>query len=141
MDDALESAPLWFMLLYSELWELVRDREAWRAAIHGVTKSRTQLSDWSDLIWFDQDIKCSTSIQFSSVTQSCPIVCDPMDCSTPGFPVHHQLPEPTQTHVHWAGDAIQPFHPLSSPSPPAFNLVSLYSLHIFIFQLVKIFKY
>ena len=59
---------------------------------------------------------------FSSVAQSCPTLCDPMDCSTPGFPVHHQLPEFTQTHAHWVGDAIQPSHPLSSPSPPAFNL-------------------
>ena len=62
-------------------------------------------------------------IQFSSVAQSCPTVCDPMDCSTPGLPVHHQLPpEFTQTHVHWVRDAIQPSHPLSSPSPPTFNL-------------------
>ena len=60
--------------------------------------------------------------QFSSVTPSCPTLCDPMDCSTPGFPVHHQLPELAQTHVHWVSDAIQPSHPLSSPSPPAFNL-------------------
>jgi len=60
--------------------------------------------------------------QFSSVTQSCPTLCDPTDCSTPGLPVHHQLPEPTQTHVHWVGDAIQPSHPLLSPSPPTFNL-------------------
>ena len=59
---------------------------------------------------------------FSSVAQSCPTLCDPMDCSTPGLPVHHQLPEFTQTHVHWVGDVIQPSHPLSSPSPPAFNL-------------------
>ena len=58
----------------------------------------------------------------SSVTQSCLTLCDPMDCSTPGLPVHHQLPESTQTHVHWVGDAIQPTHPLSSPSPPALNL-------------------
>ena len=57
----------------------------------------------------------------SPVTQSCPTLCNPMDRSTPGFPVHHQLPEPTQTHVHHVGDAIQPSHPLSSPSP-AFNL-------------------
>ena len=49
-------------------------------------------------------------------------LCDSMDCSTPGLPVHHQLPEFTQTHVHWVGDAIQPSHPLSSPSPPTFNL-------------------
>ena len=63
-----------------------------------------------------------TSVQFNSVTQSCPTLCDPMNCSTPGLPVHHQLPESTQTHVHWVGDAIQPSHPLSSPSPPALNL-------------------
>ena len=61
-------------------------------------------------------------VQFSSVAQLCPTLCDPMDCSTPGFPVHHQLPGFTQTHVHWVGDAIQPSHPLSSPSPPTFNL-------------------
>ena len=60
--------------------------------------------------------------QFSSVTQSCPTLCDPMDCSMPGLPVHHQLLEFTQTHVHWVGDAIQPSHPLSSPSPLASNL-------------------
>ena len=58
----------------------------------------------------------------SSVAQSCPTLWDPMDCSMPGFPVQHELPELTQTHVHWVGDAIQPFHPLLSPSPPAFNL-------------------
>ena len=62
------------------------------------------------------------SVQFSSVAQSCLTLCDPMDRSTPGFPVHHQLLELTQTHVHPVGDAIQPSHPLSSPSPPAFNL-------------------
>ena len=60
--------------------------------------------------------------QFSSVAQSCPTLCDPMDCSTPGFPVHQQLLELTQTHVHWVGDAIQSSHPLSSPSPPNFSL-------------------
>ena len=60
-------------------------------------------------------------LQFSSVAQSCPILCDPMNCSTPGLPVHHQLPEFTQIHVHGVGDAIQPSHPLSSPSPPAPN--------------------
>ena len=61
-------------------------------------------------------------MEFSSVTQLCPTLCDPVDNSMPGFPVHHQLPELTQTHVHQVGDAIQPSHPLSSPSPPAFNL-------------------
>ena len=60
--------------------------------------------------------------QFSSVTQSCPTLCDHIDCSTPGFPVHHQLLELTQTHVHRVGKAIQSSHALSSPSSPAFNL-------------------
>ena len=60
------------------------------------------------------------SVQFS--LQSCPTLCDPMDCSTPGLPVHHQLPELAQTHVDQVNDAIQPPHPLSSPSPPTFNL-------------------
>ena len=60
-------------------------------------------------------------VSFSSVTQSCPTLCNPMNRSTPGLPVHHQLPEFTQTHVHRVGDAIQPSHPLSSPSPPAPN--------------------
>ena len=60
--------------------------------------------------------------QFSSVTQSCLTLWDPMNHSMPGLPVHHQLPEFTQTHIHWVSDAIQPSHPLSSPSPPAPNL-------------------
>ena len=72
-------------------------------------------------------------VQFSSVTQSCPTLCDPMNHSVPGLPVHHQLPEFTQTHVHRVGDAIQPSHPLSSPSPPALNL----SQHRGLFQWVS----
>ena len=76
----------------------------------------TSLS-WSLLRTFFSD-----SVQFSSIAQSCPTLCDPIDGRMPGLPVHHQLLEFTQTHVHWAGDAIQPSHPLSSPSPPAFNL-------------------
>ena len=60
--------------------------------------------------------------QFSSAAQLCPTLCDPMDCNTLGFPVHHQLLELAQTLVHWVSDAIQPFHPLSSPSLPVFNL-------------------
>ena len=71
-------------------------------------------------------------VQFSSVAQMYLTLCDPMDCSTPGFPVHHQLPELTQTHVHYISDAIQPSHPLSSPSP-AFNL----SQHQGLFQRVS----
>ena len=62
------------------------------------------------------------NVQFSSVTQSCPTICDPVDRCMPGFPVHHQLPELTQTHVHRVSEAIQPSQPLSSPSLPTFNL-------------------
>ena len=74
----------------------------------------------------------SQTSQFSSGPQSCLTLCDPMDCSTPGFPVHHQLPELAQTHVHWVGDDIQPSHPLSSPYP-AFNL----SQHHGLFQWIS----
>ena len=73
-------------------------------------------------LWSNSHLCTWLSAQCSSVTQSCPTLCNPMDCSTPGFPVHHQLQELVQTHVHRVGDAIQPSHPLSSPSPPAFNL-------------------
>ena len=96
-----------------------RDRGAWRAAVYGVAQSRTRLkrlggsSSSSSRDW--------SVGQFSSVAQSCPTLCDPMNRSMPGLPVHHQLPELTQTHVHRVGDAIQPSHPLSSPSPPAPN--------------------
>ena len=73
-----------------------------------------------------QKIKTTiSSVQFSSVAQSCPTLCDLMNHSMPGLPVHHQLPEFTQNHVHQVGDAIQPSHPLSSPSPPAFWYISL----------------
>ena len=71
-------------------------------------------------------------ILFTSATQSCPTLCSLIDCRTPGFSVHHQLPDLTQTHMHWISDAIQPSHPLSSPSLPAFNL----SQHQGLFQWV-----
>ena len=82
----------------------------WQAIVHVVTESNAiyQLS--------------THGYMFSSVVQSCPTLCDPMNHSTPGLPVHHHLPESTQTHVHWVSDAIQPSHLLLSPSSPAFNL-------------------
>ena len=72
-------------------------------------------------------------VQFCSVARSCPTLCDPMDCGTPGFPVHHQLPKLIQTHVYHVRDAIQSSHPLWSPSPPAFHL----SYHQGLFQWVS----
>ena len=79
------------------------------------------------LLHWQVDSLPSVPPQFSSVTWSCPALCDPVDCSTPGLPVHHQLPEPIQTHVPRISDAIQPSHPLSFPSP-AFNLSQLQGL-------------
>ena len=84
-------------------------------------KNWTQVSYIVDGFFTVWAIREAHSVQFSSVAQSCLTLCIPMDCSMPGFPVHHQLPEFTQTHVHRVSDAIQPSHPLSSPSPPAFN--------------------
>ena len=126
-----------------------RDRGAWWTPVHGVAESLTQnfllyAGTWK-LAWMEvRDITrvtwnmvlvflflsflsrglvtiFSSSSKFSSVAQLCPILCDPMDCSMPGLPVHHQLPELVEIHVHRVNDAIQPSHPLSSPSP-AFNL-------------------
>ena len=84
------------------------DRGAWWATVHWVTKSWTRLSDF-------------TSLHFTSVAQSCLTLCDPMNRSMPGLPIHHQLPEFTHTHVHRVSDATQASHPPSSPSPPAPN--------------------
>ena len=97
----------------------------------------SHLLHWSDFRIEETEIQwkersCYRS-QFSSVAQLCPALCNPMDCSTAGFPVQHQLLELVQTHIHWVGDAIQPSHPLWSPSPPAFNL----SQHQGLFQWVS----
>ena len=95
-----------------------------------VLKFPTNLS--SSLLFFkDTSLLHHQEFYLKSV-QSCLTLCDPMNCSTPGLPVHHQLPEFTQTHVDWIGDTIQPSHPLSPPSPPIFNL----SQHQGLFQWV-----
>ena len=129
----------------SKLWEMVEDSGAWHATLHGVAKSKAQLGDCTTTAIMSQvlhihyltkypqiykvhninpmyhlQIKAQL-VQFSSVAQSCLTLCNPINQSTPVLPVHHQLPEFTQTHVHRVGDAIQPAQPLSSPSPPAPN--------------------
>ena len=80
------------------------------------------------MLLFNTPFKTSqVSVQSSSVTQLCPTLCNPMNRSVPGLPVHHQLPEFTQTHIHRVSDAIQPSHPLSSPSPPAPPSIRVFS--------------
>ena len=113
----------------SKLREIMKDREAWRDTVRGVAKSWIQLSEQQLALffffffyWSIVDLQCCyllLSVQFSSVAQLCPTLCDSINHSTPGLPVHHQLPEFTQTHVHRVGDAIQPSHPPLSTSPPA----------------------
>ena len=94
--------------------------------VHGLLQGR--ILEWLVISFF-------RDVQFSSVPQSCLTLCDPMDCSIPGLPVHNQLPKLTQTHVHWVGDVIQPSHPLSPPSPPAFNLSQPWVAKVLEFQL------
>ena len=125
---------------YGQLWQsswnwssVVWPESPWLSWILIVFSSRvhlfpflcSQFSDlWQPVSWLQPGhhvLNFFRLVQFSSVAQSCPTLCDPMNRSTPGLPVHHQLLEFTQTHAHQVGDAIQPSHPLSSPSPPAPN--------------------
>ena len=138
-------------LQYSCLENSMDRRRAWWATVHGITKSWAWLSTHTHALYIsvissrefcfylsqqlkfvflkkqsDTSVKINTlalecSVQFSSLAQLCPTLCNPMNCSMPGLPVRHQLPEFTQTHAHQVGDAIQPSHPLSSLSPPAPN--------------------
>ena len=100
-----------------EIWLMPLLRPNIAGDICTFPNSNRQPGTVTELIVF----RCYLSVQFSSVAQSCLTLCDPMNRSTPGLPIHHQLLEFTQTHVHRVSDAIQPSHPLSSPSPPAPN--------------------
>ena len=138
MSPELIEAAVWFQLLLQYL--------EWRRTLAASTVSLAMALrmplEVSDFHWGKVALPVTLQTSFPScmlvvvvcysVTQSCPTLCDPMVCSTPGLPVHHQLPESTQTHVHWVSDAIQPFPSLSSPSP-AFNL----SQHQGLFQWVS----
>ena len=122
--------------MHSVLWWR-NNKNWWWKFITSLTPSPPSSSStiYSERFWLDT-LSSSTmywNVQFSSVAQLCLTLCDPMNRSTPGLPVHHHLPEFTQTHVHRVGDAIQPSHPLSSPSPPAPNL----SQHQGLFQWVN----
>ena len=97
-----------------------------RSSKHKINKETQALNDILDEMDLIDIVRTSKSV--SSATQSCPTLCDLMNCNTPGLPVHHQLPESTQNHVHRVGDAIQPSHPLSSPSSPTLNLAQNHGL-------------
>ena len=118
-------------------WKVIRFQEqpgTGRTSDSGVRNLGSVSS--SELIVLDEGVESEdfkAPCCCCSVAKSCLTLCNPMDCSTPGFPVHHQLLELTQTHIHPIGDAIQPSHPLSSPSPPAFTL----SQHWGLFQWVR----
>ena len=116
------------MLLYSDAWALPSFTTSPSFHLFLVPLTYPSLWDFFSIIFsfllyvLGISLLSSTTDQFSSVTQSCPNLCDSMDRSMSGLPVHQQLPEFNQTHVHWVGDAIQPSHSLLSPSPPALNL-------------------
>ena len=118
-----------YILYDSTLWHSRRGKISWWKTdlLSRMEYRRRLITEGYERIFstdFYENILCLdfVMVQFISVAQSCPTLCDPMDCSIPGFTVLHQYPELVQTHVHWVSDAIQPSHPLSSPSPPAFNL-------------------
>ena len=133
----------------SKLWEIVENRGAWLASVHGTTKSQTWLREWTRVILLLVSWEISTFFFFfeklacchcCSAAQLYLILCNPMDCSTPCFSVFHYLPEFAQTHVHWVDDAIQPSHPLLPPSPPTFNLSQNQSLFQWISSLHQVAK-
>ena len=114
----------WSSLMHKQsLWDFLQcNPTIMYVAHHGSMRDVCVLKKWMFLVFLSDLIITDTlSVQFSSVAQSCPTLCDPMNRSTPGLPVHHQLLEFTQTHVHRVSDSIQPSHLLSSPSPPAPN--------------------
>ena len=114
---------IWHFLSVLPILDCITENRLWRtkdffiAALYSIAKTWNQpkcpsTEEWIKKMWYMY--KMEYSVKFSSVAQSCPTLCNPMDCSMPDLPVHHQLPEFTQAHVHWVGDVIQPSHPLSS---------------------------
>ena len=118
----LTSSPIQSLLVFSFVrkWCLQLLNFLWNFE-HNIVSLIWSLFNISSDFWLLNYNHCFYYLQFSSVAQLCPTLCDPRNCSTPGLPVHHNLPEITETHVHWDSDAIQPSHPLLSPFPPAPN--------------------
>ena len=119
------------------LWEKQKYRERKQSVLKVLSGLLSLLLNW-EIIDLHHCISLRCSVQFS-----CSVVSNslrPMNRSTPGLPVHHQLPKSTQTHVHWVGDVIQPSHPLSSPSPPAFNLSQYQGLFKWVSSLHQVAK-
>ena len=115
-------SPLLFSIAFGSPYHSNQRRRRRRRKKVSKLERRKQNCHCLKVTWYyTQKLKVVQSVQFSSVAQSCLTLCNPMNHSTPGLPVHHRLLEFTQTHVHWVGDAIQPSHPLSSPSPPVPN--------------------
>ena len=112
---------------------MIKNKNKQKIAVRGILKVEQAETHFIFKIWHSCNEKDNGTYQFSSVAQSCPTLGDPMNRSTPGLPVHHQLPEFTQTHAHRVGDAIQPSHPLLSPFPPTSNP----SQHQSLFQWVR----
>ena len=120
----------WFLKISKWFTEIIYNSSKWllmNACYKGIKVHKVTKASAGEIHFSIQSTQFS-SVQFSSVAQLCPTLCNPMNCSTSGLPVHHQLSESTQTHVHWVGDAILPSHPLLSPSPLALNLSQNQSL-------------
>ena len=113
--------PFWRFIMYIKILKVLLSLEIKKKILLNFVLSSIYQTFWIQTTFLHYTWVLLET-QFSSVTQLCLTLCDPMDCSMPGLPVHHQLPELTQTHIHRVSDAIQPSHPLSSPSPPTFNL-------------------
>ena len=104
----------WVSIFFSNAWK-------WKVKVKSLSRARLLATPWTGAYQASPSMGISMQKYWSGVPLPFPTLCDPMNCSTPSLPVHHQLPEFTQTHVHRVSDAIQPSHPLSSPSPPAPN--------------------
>ena len=134
----MSDLPLIFNSIYNSNRIIPLYNRIIKFSVNSVIQVTTQQNgEWAQLKM--KPLEWTALSQLGLVTQSCPTLCDPMDCTTPGFPIHHQLPELTQTHGHRVGDASQPSHPLLSPFPPAFPASrSFPESQFFAYQVAKV---